>query len=230
MLIFIILFFNSISICQDISLLQSPPSITESAFRALVQATPLTMCWSGYNEHTDTHMRIAFEHSSEKTTLKIQFIGTIPQEICSFNHKFIHATIGGKNVWTYTVPESNIAGENTLPQTTTEVMGAVAQPLCNIRVTPTNISVEQCARLITDKKVTFYTGAGISAQAVPAMRPLMEQLGFYDTKHPRQQFMQVVENILTKPAIYHALMDTFFYACINAHPTPHILQSGILHN
>lgn len=82
---------------------------------------------------------------------------------------------------------------------------------------PTIITVEQCAALIKTKRIVFYTGAGISAQAgVWMMQPLMDALGI----DRNNQYDQCCQNIITHPAIIKETFSQFCYKGFTAAATP----------
>ncbi len=90
-------------------------------------------------------------------------------------------------------------------------MGVVARPLVVCGGKPTQFSVKSLAKLIRDKKVVIYTGAGISAKSVPTMDQLLQDLGFYKVLSNPRQF-QPTKHMMDN-------LNKFKDACLTAEPS-----------
>ncbi len=81
---------------------------------------------------------------------------------------------------------------------------------------PQNLTLEECAYLINNKKVIFLTGAGISLAAkIPTSQTLHDSLGISEA----DSLDQFTKDLLLNPQKLVDIMQDFFNAIINAKPT-----------
>lgn len=93
----------------------------------------------------------------------------------------------------------------------------LATPLAIKNAHPKQITIEQAATLIHDKRVLIYTGAGISAGVVPTMGQLMEQFKFAVKQDMVSK--NLLGQLLADPEFYTAIMSQFYNACLHGAPT-----------
>jgi uncharacterized short protein YbdD (DUF466 family) len=84
---------------------------------------------------------------------------------------------------------------------------------------PEKISVTELAEIIKTQKVIFYTGAGISAKAVPVMNELMENLKLFSVMAGAIKLENYIADVINNPDFYAKVMRDFFDSCENAKPT-----------
>lgn len=84
---------------------------------------------------------------------------------------------------------------------------------------PQTITVEQLAKLITENRVLFYTGAGISASIIPDMKTLEEMIGFIQDRR-RLDSIKTIVNIVSMPQATAANFASFICSTVEASPTP----------
>ncbi|MDR2107331.1 MAG: hypothetical protein LBO73_02330 [Holosporaceae bacterium] len=68
--------------------------------------------------------------------------------------------------------------------------------------TPKDMSVAELAEIIKTQKVIFYTGAGISAGAVPTMNELMNDLGMFKNLKKGRGLQNYIAAIVSNPDSY----------------------------
>jgi NAD-dependent SIR2 family protein deacetylase len=85
--------------------------------------------------------------------------------------------------------------------------------------TPTSISLTELAEIIKTKKVVFYTGAGISAEAVPTMNKLMTDLKFSQKLKDGRNLQNYIAKIIKNPDPYVEILRRFYERCENAEPS-----------
>ncbi|GHU15139.1 hypothetical protein FACS189449_12570 [Alphaproteobacteria bacterium] len=84
---------------------------------------------------------------------------------------------------------------------------------------PKNISIAELSEIIKTQKVIFYTGAGISAGAVPVMDKLMNDLKISEKLKEGKELQGYVADIIRNPNYYAEIICDFFDKCENAKPT-----------
>jgi NAD-dependent deacetylase len=85
--------------------------------------------------------------------------------------------------------------------------------------TPQIMSIADLAKIIGTQKVIFYTGAGISAGAVPTMDELEKSLGFSQNLQEERNLQRYVGGILRNPDCYAEILQEFFNKCDDTEPT-----------
>jgi NAD-dependent SIR2 family protein deacetylase len=85
--------------------------------------------------------------------------------------------------------------------------------------TPMSIPITDLAEIIKTQKVIFYTGAGISAGAVPTMGELMNDLGLSQNLKEGRDLQKYVGGIIRNPNHYVEILQEFYDRCKNAAPT-----------
>ena len=92
--------------------------------------------------------------------------------------------------------------------------------------TPAEMSCEKLNEIIKTKKVIFYTGAGISAAAIPTMNVLLSQLKISEDLEEGDKLQGYISDVISHPEKYTEILRDFFDRCENALPTnAHVLLS-----
>jgi hypothetical protein len=89
--------------------------------------------------------------------------------------------------------------------------------VCN--ETPRSISIAALAEIIKTQKVIFYTGAGISAGAVPTMDELKKDLKVPRKLEKGRSLQNYVAEIIENPDLYAEVLQKFYDKCENAEQT-----------
>jgi len=82
---------------------------------------------------------------------------------------------------------------------------------------PKTISEKKLAEIIKNKRVIFYTGAGISAGYVPTMNQLMNDLKI--TEETPNKLEEYITDLITDSESYLKILENFFDKCENALPS-----------
>jgi NAD-dependent SIR2 family protein deacetylase len=82
-----------------------------------------------------------------------------------------------------------------------------------------SIPIAELAEIIKTQKVIFYTGAGISAGAVPTMNELMKDLKISQKLTEGRNLQNYVAEIIENPGRYVEILRRFYDKCENAEPT-----------
>ncbi|MFN7662122.1 MAG: hypothetical protein ACK5PQ_00095 [Alphaproteobacteria bacterium] len=216
-----ILFFLGFIVFQSIFsgyavLLSSPPLISEQDVRKKEQSATLAMNW------TVDKASLGFDRKHGKIALKIQFMEKFPEELSPFKEKFSFSLSQGTSLWTFAWPDlvspSDCEVSLNAPPSLEEAMGIVYPPRVLVNKTPQKLDLLQLADLIKDKKCVFYTGAGISAGAVPTMLQLMEKLHLMHARE-KGNFLAAIETALKDPQSYISPINDFCNACLFGQPT-----------
>ena len=85
--------------------------------------------------------------------------------------------------------------------------------------TPAEMSCEKLNEIIKTKKVIFYTGAGISAAAIPTMNILLNDLKISKDLEEDDKLQQYISDVISYPEKYAEILRDFFDRCENALPT-----------
>jgi NAD-dependent SIR2 family protein deacetylase len=85
--------------------------------------------------------------------------------------------------------------------------------------TPASISIAKLAEIIKTQKVVFYTGAGISAGAVPTMDQLMNDLKISQNLTDERNLQNYVAEIIENPDHYVEILRRFYDRCENTEPS-----------
>ncbi|MDR1333806.1 MAG: hypothetical protein LBJ71_01155, partial [Holosporaceae bacterium] len=85
--------------------------------------------------------------------------------------------------------------------------------------TPKDMPTAALAKIIKTQKVIFYSGAGISAGAVPVMDKLMNDLGISQNLTEERNLQKYVGEIIQNPDHYVEILQNFYEKCRNAAPT-----------
>ena len=92
--------------------------------------------------------------------------------------------------------------------------------------TPTEMSCEELNEIIKMKNVIFYTGAGISAAAVPTMNVLLNALKISKDLEEGDKLQHYISDVISNPEKYTEILGDFFDRCEKALPTfAHVLLS-----
>jgi NAD-dependent SIR2 family protein deacetylase len=87
------------------------------------------------------------------------------------------------------------------------------------RETPISISIAELAEIIKTQKAIFYTGAGISAGAVPTMNELMKTLKISQKLKEGRNSQNYVAKMIENHDCYVEILRGFYDRCENAEPT-----------
>lgn len=82
---------------------------------------------------------------------------------------------------------------------------------------PERISEKELAEIIKNKRVIFYTGAGISAGYVPTMNQLMNDLKI--TEETPNKLEEYITDLIIDSESYLKILENFFDKCENALPS-----------
>jgi len=148
----------------------------------------------------------------------IQFEGQLPQDLTVGERaKLTLSKLNNKSLWSfvYPTPSSSLYKELIQVKTVEEDMGLVAQPLLIDGGKPHILSIDVLWEKIKDKHVAFYTGAGISAGAVPTMDTLLKGLHISEGK---ESFYTSLKKALDDPEASVRFMNDFTEKCLNARP------------
>ncbi|GHT97430.1 hypothetical protein FACS1894126_1460 [Alphaproteobacteria bacterium] len=84
---------------------------------------------------------------------------------------------------------------------------------------PIDMSVAELSEIVKTQKVIFYTGAGISAGAVPTMDALIKDFGLSSVNDKKMEPQDYIANVTKNPNYYIEIMRGFFDRCETAQPT-----------
>ena len=84
---------------------------------------------------------------------------------------------------------------------------------------PKKISFEKLREIIETKRVIFYTGAGISAAAIPTMNNLMQRLKISKELRKTDNLPKYIDDVIANSEKYTEILKDFFNRCENAQPT-----------
>ncbi len=191
-----------------------------------------------FNNQSDCNNRqeLCFFYKNSRTYLLFKFYGPLHNLPCQIQEKFIQTTVesvdGGTLLSLYGFP--SIDNE---------------KPLCesalftgDYHIHEPRIIAEQEASLVKEcapedlvpilqtKKLLFYTGAGISAEVVPAMDPLVASLGLSSVTG-KEMVDTFIIDLVTNPQHYVKVMDAFYTSCFYGEPTSaHYALTALAHS
>jgi len=176
-------------------------SVTFTWVRPTIQLTT-----SYYNHNTDLHIKMdenIFQSLPKDIQQKCTAINNIDIK-SKYTHCFEYKTI--------------VQTEQPAERETDSLNYYIGTPHHAPSNTPKNISREDLASIIKDKKVLFYTGAGISALTVPSMSQLESMLGFVYDKNKLNP-INTIGNIISEPHRIANQFIEFIHTCAKALPT-----------
>jgi NAD-dependent SIR2 family protein deacetylase len=175
------------------------------------------MCWQ-WKDVKDRDVSVSFipiESSiSAKVDLVIKcdavFIKSLPEKYQKL-FKFVGKTYMYSTLENY--QERSQASLNEADPENTDVVFSTL--IC--KGNPQNISERELAEIIKNKRVIFYTGAGISAGSIPSMDQLMNDLKI--TKETSKKLEEYITDLITNSESYINILKNFFDKCENALPS-----------
>lgn len=123
-------------------------------------------------------VRFGFQSDGEKVSLALEIPENYWKELSSRDRNLFRKTINESYLFGFSTFSSDPweEAQGILARRDASCFGA---PLENIGAIPSFIEEEEIRGWVQDKRVIFYTGAGLSiASGIPDMRKLEEQLGF----------------------------------------------------
>ena len=188
------------------SILQAPQIISKEAVATLTENFKCHMAFTGESQTSGTEFFIFFIHQAQQTTVRIQIIHHWPEELNN-ELKTQFQEINANNT-TYWIWESK-------PFTT-----SVQLTEYNNAQTETEHAdlkqLQEFANWIKNKKIAFYTGAGISAPAIPPLTSLMKALGI---EAGNWLWNETIYQIVSNPQPFLEIMHPFFISCAHSQPT-----------
>lgn len=192
---------------QALNLLSSPQPLSLQELEAIPRKLDMTWDKKEGVLHFETH--------GEEALFEIIFpFKELPQQFSEEEKKWFKEDSSGyrytyhslKNKFLQQGPKEGNLGSYTLAD---RRMIAHSHP-------KTDLDLSALAQFILDKRVIFYTGAGISAASgVPTMRDLEILLDF----RKEENFIDWTKRALNEPKILIANIQTFHAACFNCDPT-----------
>jgi NAD-dependent deacetylase len=203
----------------DETYFSKPVPYSKQEFLDELERKTLDMCW---NFGSDSHFR--FVSSNGEIYFEI-CLGTLPEIYDEFlsrvKHKFVQK--GTKQlVFSYKVKadgqeEINLPSPSKIESRPDEYSYIVADRRVMNDAQPSRIDQAALEEIIKNKKVLFYTGAGLSvASDVPAMNELNELLGL----ESGSRFLFSLEKAIESPRSFVEKIRTFHHACLYSAPTP----------
>lgn len=165
--------------------LNTPKRISDSEIESLINTITYEMEWT-----SSDGTGISFSYKERQTTMKI----TSPE---SLKKRCMQAIC---TLWQ--IIYSYFSSDGTT---------LIAEPL-QIEGDPQECSIEQIASLLVNKKVIFYTGAGISAGVVPTMNELLNSFSLMCKEDMVAQSM--MNKVISDPNRSIAVMDNFYRCCL----------------
>lgn len=196
-------------------LLKAPPTLCQEKLSQTIQERSMGMRWQGKN------FSLLFDHYQGKTFFTLTFIGDLPKTLSDRSRSALTRSTKN-NSWHYTygqlfsIPEFPQSDHTECDKE--NLMGALYAPLVIAHASPTICTIDQTAAMLHNKHAVFYTGAGISAGAVPTMPELMKNLSIEDLGIENNIAM-LTERILENPDAFLQPMKEFYHACLYGKPT-----------
>ncbi len=185
---------------------QSPAALSQKEIEAMSKSTSLT--WNKKNG------AFHFETKDNEVVFEIFFTEDLPQQLPDEEKKLFKKTEGGYR-YTFHYPSGSINGNTNHSKWSYSL--TLATPRAFASTKPFHLSsLGKVVRLLKDKKVIFYTGAGISkAAGIPTMYDLDSQLGFEKEKN----FVQWVQKTVHNPRSLSQQITHFHNRCFTTAPT-----------
>lgn len=216
-LVLTILFFSN-TIAKANDLLCLPRTIMPQEYAQLKKIrlhTPVSFCWQDplfefHISYSETHVNFTLDMSQSvynelPVVIKQQCLKSI--KITDAEHKFPYS-------YTYGLAQQH---QPVLPQGLSP--SYYIAPPYHSQSDAQLITIEELAHHITQKRVLFYTGAGISASAVPSMQKLEYMIGFVrDGRRPNG--VKTITTMISHPETVAQNFACFVQTAINAPPTP----------
>lgn len=162
---------------------------------------------SSWNAHNRKYSLIKTKNDY---CIEIEIYDELPEEIKQYETKFKKniTTVNGeqKIIYTFNFPEKQKANEESSQNENYHIQEPLnykksainefsQEELKNISITPQDINVKKLIEMIDNKRVLFYTGAGISiASGISDMETLKNNLGIDQSKNSDQFLTSSIEN------------------------------------
>lgn len=217
----LILLILSINVCYaENILLQAPQKVSEEDINRVTANHVSSMCFAR-TELEEWHVKwcwnFCIDSGNSKSGFQLSFNGDdLIKELTKEENALFSDKEGQKN-YKY----GCVVSDKRLSSKRSNNTYRFAQTLYAQNATPNKMSVPQIAKLINDKNVVFYTGAGISALVVPDVSKLNKQFGvaFYDRNLKQDDAVTLIHKILKEPEKFSKIIDNFYKACLYSTPT-----------
>ncbi|MDN5247888.1 MAG: hypothetical protein QWI36_01990 [Wolbachia endosymbiont of Tyrophagus putrescentiae] len=209
------LFTTQLCYAQNI-ILQSPSEIFGKAVdkKVALSTKHVEMIWvSCLNSKSCVHFLITFNPNDSPGFQLIlsgkKFTDKLMEEAFLFEKK--------SNTWTYQYGNIENKKQKKIKFLT------FMRPLVVSQAMPIKLSVSEISELVSNKNVVFYTGAGISALAVPEMNELMSQFGIPHNLNSVDKLTHIIKfihKVIKEPDKIIIVISNFKEACFYGKPTP----------
>ncbi|BAP00497.1 putative transposase [Wolbachia endosymbiont of Cimex lectularius] len=217
----LILLILSINVCYaENVLLQAPQKVSEEDINRVTANHDSSMCFAQTEPgkwHVKWCWNSCIDSGNSKSGFQLSFNGDdLIKELTKQENVSLSDKEGQKN-YEY----GCVVSDKRLSSKRSNNTYHFAQTLYVRNATPNRISVPQVVKLINDKNVVFYTGAGISALVVPDVSELNKQFGvaFYDRNLKQDDAIALIHKILKEPEKFAKIIDNFYKACLYGIPT-----------
>jgi NAD-dependent SIR2 family protein deacetylase len=201
--------------------LQAPASLSQLEFEKLISQMHGQMGFNALDKERDMGIGLRFIYAKEKVGLLLMLEGEWPVQLDPImQEKFMIDECHGKKRWRYGVDIDIFAEESKGKGSLTDQICFIYEPLdySSQRVICLSESITSIARKLRGKQSVIYTGAGISASAVPTLSALMQSLDLVSFRGS-QKVADLVIKVLNEPQQFLEPMMKFFQACYQGMPT-----------
>ena len=178
------------------------------------------MCWQWTNAK-DQEVSVSFVPIESLTDNKVDlvikcrtaFVKSLPQKyqkLFKFDGEtYVYSTSAGRQGR----DQSSTSAVNSEEDSQEEEV-VLSKLIC--KGNPRKISEKELAEIIKNKRVIFYTGAGISASSVPTMNQLMNDLKMVKKF---EELKEYIVDLIANSENYVKILQNFFDKCENALPS-----------
>ncbi|HSX03336.1 MAG TPA: Sir2 family NAD-dependent protein deacetylase [Rhabdochlamydiaceae bacterium] len=204
---YLVLFFITLFGSLTAQLVQLPTVLSQKEIEALPKSTSLT--WD--KKYGAFH----FETKDNEVVFQIFFPGELPLHLSDSEQNLFKKTDDGY-FFSFHYPSGTINGTACNHSKWAHSL-TLAEPRAFSNAQPFRLpSLGRLVRLLKNKKVIFYTGAGISkAAGIPTMCELDNLLGF----DKEQNFAVWAQNTIHNPRALSQHINAFHRACFSSKPT-----------
>lgn len=201
------LFFFAFLGSLSAQLIQPPATLSQKDIEAIPKSASLTWDKNNGSFH--------FETQDNELVFEIFFPGELPLQLTEEEQKLFKKTEEGY-VYTFHYPSGAINSTDCSHSKWVHSL-TLAKPRIISKAHPFHLnSMGKVVRLLKNKQVVFYTGAGISkAAGIPTMVELDTLLGFEKEKN----FPQWVQNTMHNPRALSQRINGFHHSCFFSKPT-----------